>query len=351
MCIRDSAGGQTFSVLLNNPEEVDFHFVVDPPELAGFDPAASIFPSVVFDYLADTPTADWSGFQSLPAGSTRRLEGLREGAHLIVGFFLFRGRAELPVKALTIKAGGGMSERIYSVYVEPSLFKARSDRGRLALLAPRPKTEPGKASSFLPPVKWKLEFQVDNRYQEWEAVPAIAAFTACQPVDFSLEKYGSAPRLLPLRQSRYWQKAGTSLAEFKAVREDRALHLFLSTQSVIREGLSIFLYFYDPKDPPDSNRVTVELIPASGAREGLVALWVKGAEPVGAGALASGSFFIEASIDSAQLQQALASRLELASLQVSTCYHDRDALSYEEFFYPTLGLKDIPAVGDLQFRY
>jgi len=102
-----AAGAQPFTVLLNNPEEAVFHFVLDPPELGSFDPASSVFANVIYDYFAEGPVAGQASFQSLPAGATRRLDGLAEGTHLLVGFFALPGRRDFPVRALMLKAGGG----------------------------------------------------------------------------------------------------------------------------------------------------------------------------------------------------------------------------------------------------
>jgi len=340
------AGAQPFTVLLNNPEESDFYFTLDPPELSGFDPAASIFPSVVFDYFAEVPPAGWPGFQPLPAGATRRLENLAEGTHLVVGFFALRNRTEYPVRTLTVKAGGGMSERLYSIYSEPSLFKARAGRGRLASFAPS-ETETPPSAMVRPPVEGRLNIVIDNKYEDWEAIPVLASFSDYQPASFSREQYGTPSQVLPLSEARYWQKGGTSLADLKAAQEDRTLYLFLSTRSAIADGLSFFLYFHDPKDPPDENRVTVELVPATGGRPGLVVLWVRDKSPVPAGELASGSFFLEASLDLALVDAALVSRLEMSSMELTACFRDRLALVYEEFYYITLALKEIPTADRL----
>jgi hypothetical protein len=342
------AGAQPFTVLLNNPEETDFYFTLDPPELKSFDPSASVFPNVVYDYFGETPPPNWAGFQPLPAGATRRLENLAEGTHLVVGFFAPRSRREFPVRTLTVKAGGGMSERFYSVYTEPSLFKARAGRGRLAAFAPPEEAAAAPATAAVrPPGEGRLNIRIDNQYQDWEVIPALAAFGDYQPESFSREQYGSAARVLPLREARFWQKAGTSLAELKAVREDKTLYLFLSTRSAIADGLSIFLYFHDPKDPADGNRVTLELLPAAKAATGLAVLWVKDRSPVAAGTLASGSFFLEASVDLAKIEAALISRSELTSVELTTCYRDRNALAYEEFYYATLALPDFPTADRL----
>jgi hypothetical protein len=341
------AGAQPLTVLLNNPEETDFYFTLDPPELKGFDPSASVFPNVVYDYFAETPPPDWVGFRPLPAGATQRLENLAEGAHLVVGFFAPRSRREFPVRTLTVKAGGGMSERFYSVYSQPSLFRARAGRGRLAAFAPPEEEAAAPAAAARTPGEGRLNIRIDNQYQDWEAIPALAAFGDYQPGSFSREQYGSAARVLPLREARFWQKAGTSLAELKAVREDKTLYLFLSTRSAIADGLSIFLYLHDPKDPADGNRVTLELVPAAKGAGGLVVLWVKGQAPVTVGTLASGTFFLEASVDLATIEAALTSRSELALVELTTCYRDRSALAYEEFYHATLALQDFPTADRL----
>jgi hypothetical protein len=340
------AGAQPFKVLLNNPEESDFYFTLDPPELSGFDPAASIFPSVVYDYFADVPPAGWPGFQPLPAGATRRLENLAEGTHLVVGFFVLRNRTEFPVRTLTVRAGGGMSERLYSIYAEPSLFRARVGRGRLAAFAAAGKGAP-PAGVVRPPSEERLNIRIDNRYDDWEAIPVLVSFVDYQPASFSREQYGTPARVLPLSEARYWKKGGTSLAELKAAQEDRTLYLFLSTRSAMADGLSIFLYFRDPKDKPEENRVTVELLPATSGESGLAVLWVKDRAPIAAGELASGSFFLEASLDLAAIDAALVSRLELASVELTSCFRDRLALVYEEFYYATLSVKEIPTAARL----
>lgn len=334
-----SAGAQPFSVLLNNPEEADFHFVLDPPELASFDPFSSVFASVVGDYFAETP-ATATRFTPLPAGGTVRLEPLTEGAHLVVGFFALPGRRELPVRVLNVKAGGGLAERFYSIYTEPSLVKARAGKGRLAAFGPAEAAAPLTAAKQ--PERAVPAISIDNRYQDWEAVPALRSFTGYEPASFTREQYGAGLRVLPLGQAKYWQKAGTALGELKAIENGTNLYFFLSTSSAIAEGLSAFLYFQDPKDPEGENRVTVELVPAAAGKEGLAVLWEKDRSPLPAGTLASGSFFLEAALSAATLYSALVSRPEFVSFDLTTCYFDRNSLSYEEFYFATVALKDIP---------
>jgi glycerophosphoryl diester phosphodiesterase len=91
----------------------------------------------------------------------------------------------------------------------------------------------------------------------------------------------------------------------------------------------------------------VELLPAADGQPGLAALWVAGQEPVVVGELASGAFFLETSLDMTAINAALVSHPDLASLELTTGYHDRASLVYEEFFYLGLGLRDLPTLETL----
>jgi hypothetical protein len=337
-------------VLLNNPESSPFHFVLDPPELASFDPGSSVFASVVYDYFLETPVSGPTLFRTLAPGATLQLKDLAEGTHLLVGFFELPGRRDYPVRIMQLLAGGGMAERLYSVYAQPSLFRARAGRGRLAGFpqagseqAPPSGLEAGAAGAS----RGQLGLAIDNDFADWEAIPVLRSFADYTPRTFLREQIGGGRIELPLEQSRYWQKAGTGLYELKIVDNGPNLYLFLSTRSAMAEGLSIYLYFQDAQDREGENRVTVELLPATGTKAGLVALWVKGHGPVAAGTLASGVFFLEAALDKATIYGALASGPQGGSLELTTGFHDRSSLSYEEFYYTRLALKDLPTPDTL----
>jgi hypothetical protein len=344
-----AAVGQPFTVLLNNPEEAVFHFVLDPPELGSFDPASSVFANVVYDYFAEGPAAGQASFQSLTAGSTRRLDGLAEGTHLLVGFFALPGRRDFPVRALMLKAGGGLAERFYSVYTEPSLLKARAGRGRLAAFAAAAPAAPAPAPAAAPrdPARGELGIRIDGDFADWEAIPVLRSFTDYRPRTFTRERIGSGRLELPLEQSRYWQKGGTALSELKLVDNGSSLYLFLSTRSAMAEGLSLYLYFRNLRDPEGENRVTVELLPAAGEKPGLAALWVRERAPAAVGVLASQGFFLEASLDKAAIYGALASPPAEAWLELTAGFHDRSALAYEEFYYLKLALPEVPTPDTL----
>ena len=348
-----AAGAQSYAVLMNNPEASAFHFVLDPPELASFDPGSSVFANVVYDYFLETPGAGPTLFRTLPPGATLRLKDLAEGAHLLIGFFALAGRRDYPVRILQLLAGGGMAERFYTVYAEPSLFRARAGRGRLAGFtssgAPAASTSSGSSTrtAEATAARSELGLFVDNDFADWEAIPELRSFAEYSPRTFLREQIGGGRLELPLEQSRFWQKAGTGLFELKIVDNGPNLFLYLSTRSAMAEGLSIFLYFRDPRDPEGENRVTVELLPAVGEKAGLVALWVKGHGPVAAGTLASGVFFLEASLDKATIYGELASGPQSGFLELSSAYHDRGSLSYEEFYYTRLALRDLPTPDTL----
>jgi hypothetical protein len=346
------AGAQSFAVLLNNPEASAFHFVLDPPELASFDPGSSVFANVVYDYFLESPVGGPTLFRTLPPGATLRLKDLAEGTHLLIGFFALPGRRDYPVRILQLLAGGGMVERFYTVYAEPSLFRARAGRGRLAGF-PAEGSTAGASGGAVPsreaPVspKGELGLAIDNDFADWEAIPVLRSFADYSPRTFLREQIGGGRLELPLEQSRFWQKAGTALYEIKIVDNGSNLYLYLSTRSAMAEGLSIYLYFQDPRDREGENRVTVELLPAVGEKAGLVALWLKGHGPVAAGTLASGVFFLEAALDKATIYGALASGPRAGFLELSSGYHDRSSLSYEEFYYTRLALPDLPTPDTL----
>jgi hypothetical protein len=347
-------GGQSFAVLLNNPESSAFHFVLDPPELASFDPGSSVFANVVYDYFLESPAGGPTLFRTLTPGATLRLKDLAEGTHLLVGFFALPGRRDYPVRILQLMAGGGLAERFYTVYAEPSLFRARAGRGRLVGFpaegsAEVPASPGGSAAAKLAPSapKGELGLAIDNDFADWEPIPILRSFADYGPRTFLREQIGGGRLELPLEQSRFWQKAGTALYELKVVDNGPNLYLYVSTRSAMAEGLSIYLYFRDPRDREGENRVTVELLPAVGDKAGLVALWVKGYGPVAAGTLASGVFFLEAALDKATVYGALASGPQAGYLELTTGYHDRGSLSYEEFYYTRLALKDLPTPDTL----
>jgi len=353
--------GQPYSVLLNNPEPSTFHYVIDPPELSNLDPNGTIFLGILYDYFADTGAV--TRFQALPPGATQRIEGLTAGSHLLLGFFAPAGAQEYPVRILGLQAGGGIEERYYTIYGEPSLMAAKTGRGRLKDFTPLEKggrpaaevagreTPPGPVSpvSQVQPAG-QVPIRIDNSYEDWESVPFLASFTAdYAPGYFTRERFAGKFETLALDQSQHWPDGGTRLSEVKGLAAGERLYLFCSAHTAISGNLSVLLYFHNLRKPGSENSVTLELVPASAAQPGLAVLWQKGKQPEIVGSLSSGTFFMEAEVDFRPVQAALGSSPGVrSSFDLTASYFDKAAGAYEEFFFTTLYLDDIPSLWDIR---
>lgn len=344
-----------FTAVLQNGEAATFHYLLDPQALAGFDPAGSMFADVVGDFLGGEPAAGEEpvAFAELAAGETRRLEGLPEGVHLVLGFFAVAGEREFPVTALIVQVGGGAPEQSYVVAAQPALASVRPGQGRLAGFAPVAATAAAQSSATggaPEPAAGTLRFAIDNRYDDWEPIPVFLAYTSeYAPELFTLERLGGALAVLPLGSARHWAFGGTALSEVKVVSDAQAVYLYAAARTAIDPNLSIFLYLHGgPPGGGEPNRLTVELVPGQGADPGLVVLWQRGRDPAVVGELASGNFFLEARLDKGLLEPALlAAEPEVAFLDLTTAFFDRRELSYEEFYYGSVALAQIPTVDSL----
>jgi len=342
-----AALAQSNTVVIRNAENTPFHYVLDPPELSAFDTSAGIFQNVLYDYFAEAPAAedDFAGFAELAAGQTLRFENLPEGKHLLVGFFVMPGQREFPVRVIGLQAGGGLDERTYRIFSEPSFIVARAGRGRIAAYPP----VPPQAAARLREGETErgfFRFQIDNQYEDWEAIPTFLSFPADHSLpSFTRERYGGKFEVLPISKSRRWPTGGSALNEIKVVENLQEVYLYLSTHSALSAELSVFLYFHNDRDLGRlgaENRFTLELAPSRAAEPGLVVLWEKDRKPVVVGKLASGSFFLEARIEKELLFDLLSARPEITFFDLTTSFFDRREMTYEEFYIATVALADIP---------
>jgi len=364
--------GQSSTVVIQNAEEETFHYVLDPPELTAFDTASVIFENVVCDYFAEAPEAanGFTGFKELAPGQTLRLEDLAEGKHLLVGFFVIPGQILFPVRVITLQVGGGLDERTYRIFSEPALISARAGRGRISDYTPIPPksvagvvetaetgSRPAAPAAGAAPAATAaaanratapgfFRFQIDNRYDDWEAIPAFLSFPAGRTLpSFTREQYGGDFEVLPIDRSRHWGSSGTALNEIKMVNNLEAVYLYISTHTALSPNVSIFLYFYSDRNlrrAGATNDFTMELVPAKATEPGLVVLWEKERKPVIVGTLASGSFFLEAKIDKDLLYDIQAAKPEITFFDLTTSYFDRQELAYEEFYITSIPLAGIP---------
>jgi hypothetical protein len=355
-----SAQGRT--VVLQNPESLTLHYLLDPQALAGFDPGSSVFPNVVYDFFTADVAADEAPtvFAELGPGQTRRLEELSEGPHLLVGFFAVAGQREFPVRVVTLQAGGALSERYYAVYSEPALVRVRAGRGRLAGYSPVSAGAGGtsaqaggtSAQAGTGLRGGMFRFQIDNQYDDWEAIPPLLVYPGgYAPESFTRERYGGASEVLPIASARHWDRGGTSLSELKIVNDAQGIYLYAAARTAIDPNLSIFFYFQGEEEAGREgapNQLTLELVPSHGEEPGLVVLWERGQRPAIVGELASGNFFLEARVDKMRLQRALlAADPEVSFFDLTTAFFDRGALAYEEYYYSSVVLQEIPTLDTL----
>ncbi len=191
---------------------------------------------------------------------------------------------------------------------------------------------------------------IDNSYDDWEAVPAVASFTSIfVPPSFTRENLGNDFEILSLKDSRFWQQGGTQINEVKAVTNDENVYLFISTQSAISANLSCFLYLRGERRRGEENPFTLELIPGHSLNESEVILWQRDRMlPERAGKLSSGSFFLEARINKQVFSPEMIRELgSNPSVDLTTCYFDKQNSLYEEFFFTTIYLKDIPLFAEI----
>jgi hypothetical protein len=355
------AVGQANTVVINNAEDSVFYYVLDAPELTAFDASSSIFQNVVYDYFAEAPAAedDFAGFTELASGQSVRIETLPEGKHLLVGFFVLPGEREFPVRVISLQAGGELDERTYQIYNKPSFITARAGRGRIAAYPPIPPSAVTSVSEGVvageaekPAVaeaaaeRGFFRFQIDNRYEDWEAIPTFLSFPADHSIpSFTREQFGGEFEVLPISQSRHWQAGGSALNEIKVVNNLQDVYLYLSTHTALSADLSVFLYFHNNRNLRRlgaENQFTLELVPSRAEEPGLVVLWEKDRKPVVVGKLASGSFFLEARIEKELLFDLLFARPEITFFDLTTSFFDRQELTYEEFYIASLTLAEIP---------
>ncbi len=192
---------------------------------------------------------------------------------------------------------------------------------------------------------------IDNLYDDWEAVPAVASFTSLfVPPSFTRESLGNDFETLSLKDSRFWQQGGTQLNEVKAVADEENVYLFISTQSAISANLSCFFYLRGERRQGEENSFTLELIPEHSLNQGQVILWQRDRRlPESAGKLSSSSFFLEARINKQVFSPEMIRELgSNPSIDLTTCYFDKQNSLYEEFFFTTIYLKDIPLFTEIR---
>ena len=184
------AFGQSGVVSIQNQETSVFWYTVDPAELEGLSAGSPQLASKVAEFFA--AQAGDPQFIALAPEAVTKLQGLSDGAHLLVGFFEVKDQDEFPVRVVSLQADSRMGERSYPLFSSPALINASRGIGRLAQFSkPAAVTaEAAVAETAAPPAETAAAAEAPAAAPE-AAEPAPAAEGA--PVEAAAVEAGAAP--------------------------------------------------------------------------------------------------------------------------------------------------------------
>jgi hypothetical protein len=370
-------------VTLQNQEPSDFWFVVDPGELSGLTPGSPFLASRVAEFFARQ--AEEPAFERLGPEESTRLEGLSEGAHLLVGYFAVEGAEEFPVRVATLQADSGMGERFYAITDTPVLVSVPPGVGRLAAFAKPPSEAQsqnegaGEETAAAPSAMDEAQAEPPVTAQEppaasletaaapggggEQAEPATATVSAESPAlveraqkavplaifsddydpgIFTRESDGEFA-VLPLSDSIAWNLAGLRIAEIDGSVTKNTLTFSLSVAGGFSDDVSYFLYVFPNRAAGRENRFTLELrVPSSGDR-GACILWERSSPaPSLLGAVKITGPTCAFTVGFEQVPLELLTEIgDTPTVDLTACWYNRLSRSYEEFYYTTFSLADL----------
>jgi hypothetical protein len=351
------AQGTTLSI--QNQENAWFYFVVDPPEMKGLVPTSPSLPGRIAQYFSRENAG--FPFSSLQPFSGLKVEGLPEGTHLLVGFFVIEDRDEFPVKVLGLQVDGKMGERFYPLYSDPALLSVSRDKGSLARFARETKKQQqipqqGTAEKTSAPQASARETPAavaetpavapSDSGDKGRAVQPLAAFTtAFRPAIFTRES-GDEFQVLGISESRFWGGPGTGLREVRAVLQNGVLRFTVSAQAAFSRNVSYFLYAFDQRGSRSASPLTVEVKPLGPTGPGVAVLWERGAaSPALFGDAVAVADSITVLLDLSVVPERIWKALGNApSFDLTSCWFDPEAGTYEEFYLTSFSAADIPAL-------
>jgi hypothetical protein len=392
------------SVTLQNEESVWFYFVLDPAELVGLTPSSPLLDSKVAGFFAKGSSS--FPFTMLGPNTSLTLQGLSEGAHLLVGFFASPDSGGYPVRAIGVSVDRRLSQRFYGIFSDPPLLTLQPGKGLLANFkapvaeaAPKPQpaaapqtpqAQPGEPSVAAPlaqppvtppaaapqtqappaqptdggtqipaaPQTVSPALQASTAASVTTAPPAaspppareplaeIAHFSPTfSPVVFTREA-GKDFSVHPISESRYWNRNGTRIAAVSGSRSYDALVLQITSSSGFSKDVSYFFYLFSSRTLGQENSYTVEIKPIVAGRTGGIALlWKKGQKlPLSIGKVEIDDFSCLFTAQRADIPDELNTNMgDDASADFTAGYFDAPAGMYEEFYYVTLPLSGFPA--------
>ncbi len=352
------AFAQGAAVIIQNEEAATFYYTVDPPDLANVSAGSPLAATRVASFFA--APAQGPQFIPLAPGAQATLQGLSTGSHLLVGFFALESQDTFPVRVITLQADSAMGERFYAVYGSPALVEAARGVGRLAQFtgsaAPGPATQAPAAASAPTAAPQPSSPTPAQAAQAPATVPAAAAQTApaplvsvaptYSPAAFSREA-GDGVTVQPISSAHSWALPGTHVATVDARIDRGTLKLSLTTADAFSPDVSYFIYAYASRTPGASAAFTLELRPRALPARGACLLWQP---PTGSPAGSAGVPSIFGSVTVvgktatlvADLKALPPSASQVSSFDLTSCRFDRAAGVYEEFYFATVALADIP---------
>jgi hypothetical protein len=345
------AWAQPSSVLLSNAENIDLHYVIDPPGLAGPDTSSAVFVGRVVSFLAET-TPEIT-FRRLEPLGIQRVEGLSEGTHLFVGVFQVRGATGLPVRVIRLQAGGGIEERLYTIYREPATVLAKAGTGRLAGIgatdsgsgvasaAGAGATGGSGSSSGAGAIEMLSTF--------WRGVEPVVTFTGAFEPELVVRQTTQGSTIIPFARATFWGVDGVRLRELRLVRRPQELAFRVQTFGSMSANESLLLYLQEDRKSGADNRLTIELVPSTDITGGYVLMWNRGSSrPVIVGRFTQQGNILVGRIrySDASTYVDLKNPAGDLTADVCTAHHEAARGVYEEFYHATIRLDDLPRGTD-----
>jgi hypothetical protein len=343
------AFGQASYVSLQNQENATFYYVVDPKELGGLSAGSPLLSSRIAEFFA--ARSDDPAFASLAPDASVRLDGLADGAHLLVGFFAVEDLNDFPVRVISLQADSRVGERFYAIFASPALLTVTRGSGRLARFA-RGAAQP---TATVPAVQPAATSAAAQAGQVGATVPttasdaklqAIASFSpAFTPAFFTRERGGEFS-VLPIADSRAWADTGTRIAALSGSRLGGELRLSLSVPGGFSEGVSYFFYVFGNRSLGKDNLITLEVQPRTAGRRAVCLLWRNGVSmPKILGSVRSTDSTVELDTGTDPVAAGLLAGLgESATVDLTAGWFNKAQGTWEEFYYTTFSLGDIAVI-------
>jgi len=325
-------------VSLQNQENATFYYTVDPKELAGVSAGSPLLASRIAGFFA---TRDGVTFASLAPNATVKLDGLSDGAHLLVGFFAVEDLTQYPVRVITLQVDSSVGDRFYSIFASPALLSIARDSGRIASFAHA--GGGGNAGDQAGAIAAGATTQPAPAETAPSGLQQIASFSAgFTPAFFTREKQGDFT-VLPISDSRAWALTGTRIQSISGSLGDGALKISLSVEGEFAERVSYFLYVFGTRSPGKDNQFTLELQPRTEGSRAVCLLWQKGIRtPMLVGNVTATDHTVELDTSAGNFPPSLFSGIApSATVDLTAGWFDRGLGTWEEFYYTTFSMGDI----------